>query len=293
MQSMNSATLTCLITQRRYRRSQQGVSLIELMVGLAIGLLTIAVALGTLMMTRSVSGTVSDVSDLQQQAAYSFRLIGRQLRQAGSLRLNPAVQKVTGQVLNISDPVAFETDNEDFKMRDSLAGAEDPADKEFKLKVNYRNYAEPLHNSSADASLQRNCLGEENSATLIESRFVFDRSNFLLKCTGSASATPQTLVNNLANFEVRYLHQTDPDSQGAPMVQLLTASSVTDWTKITATEVCMVLFGKEPIDMPSGTSYTDCNGKSVDMSTLTGKRHKRAHMVFRSIYQLRSQGLAG
>ncbi|MFO1265272.1 MAG: prepilin-type N-terminal cleavage/methylation domain-containing protein, partial [Rhodoferax sp.] len=36
--------------------SQRGVTLIELMVGIAIGLLVIAVAMGALMVSRGVSG---------------------------------------------------------------------------------------------------------------------------------------------------------------------------------------------------------------------------------------------
>ena len=292
MPSMNAITWARHATQRPNHRSQRGISLVELLVGLAIGLLTIAVALGTLLMTRSVSSTVSDVSQLQQQASYSFRLIGRQLRQAGSLRLNPAVQKVEGQVLDVSDPVAFETAFEDFKASQSVHGVQNPKDNEYQLKANYRNYTEPLHNASVDASLQRNCLGQENSSSLIESRFVFDSKNFLLKCTGSASATPVTLVNNVATFEVRYLVQTDPTRQGEPQLQLRPAEDVTDWTKVTAAEVCLVLFGNDPIDMPSKTNYTDCDGETaVDMSTQSGARKNRAHMVFRSIYQMRSHGL--
>ena len=66
-------------------QTQRGVTLIELMVGITIGLLTVAVAMGALMVSRGISGTVSDASTIQQQAAYAMRVIGLQLRQAGSL----------------------------------------------------------------------------------------------------------------------------------------------------------------------------------------------------------------
>jgi type IV pilus assembly protein PilW len=71
-----------------YLYAQRGVTLIELLVGIAIGLLVVAVAMGALMVSRGVSGTVSDASSIQQQAAFAMRTIGLQLRQAGSLRLN-------------------------------------------------------------------------------------------------------------------------------------------------------------------------------------------------------------
>ena len=53
----------------KYRRhtpiQQQGVTLLEMLVGLVIGLLVVAVAAGALMVSRGVSGTVSDVSGIQ------------------------------------------------------------------------------------------------------------------------------------------------------------------------------------------------------------------------------------
>ena len=67
------------------RQAQRGITLLELMIGIAIGLLVVAVAMAALMVSRGVSGTVSDASGIQQQAAYGMRLIGLQLRQGGSL----------------------------------------------------------------------------------------------------------------------------------------------------------------------------------------------------------------
>ncbi len=58
-----------MVRQRSFPRYQQGVTLIELMVGIALGLMVIAVAMVALMTSRSISGTVSDASAMQQQAA--------------------------------------------------------------------------------------------------------------------------------------------------------------------------------------------------------------------------------
>ncbi|MET1115508.1 MAG: prepilin-type N-terminal cleavage/methylation domain-containing protein, partial [Comamonas sp.] len=90
------------------RRLQQGLTLIELLVGLTIGLMTITVAIGTLMISRQVSGATGEASQLQQQAAQAFRTIGQQARQAGSLRLNLAYAKDSAQPVDLADPVAFE-----------------------------------------------------------------------------------------------------------------------------------------------------------------------------------------
>ena len=63
---------------------QRGLSLVELLVGLFLGLLIIGVAMGALMASRAVSATISDASQLQQQASHLFRVMGRQIRQAFS-----------------------------------------------------------------------------------------------------------------------------------------------------------------------------------------------------------------
>ena len=54
------------------------MTLVELLIGIAIGLLVVAVATGALMVSRGVTGSVSDASNIQQQAAYAMRLIGGQ-----------------------------------------------------------------------------------------------------------------------------------------------------------------------------------------------------------------------
>ena len=74
--------------EQKHLKFQAGLTLIELMIGLAVGLLVVAVATVSLLGSRSVTGAVSDISGIQQQAAYVMRTFGTQLRQAGSLYLD-------------------------------------------------------------------------------------------------------------------------------------------------------------------------------------------------------------
>lgn len=283
-------------------RTQRGVTLIELMVGLAIGLLTIAVAMGALMVSRGVSGTVTDASGIQQQAAYAFRVIGLQLRQAGSLRLNLDPGTVTAPEAYMT-PVAFETDYTDpndsssYSVKaDTLKGKNAPATGEYALSVGYRNFTEPLFTSASAQSLQRNCLGGNGTNALVLSEFVLftpsaDPATRELRCNGNGQVQP--IINNVANFQVRYLLQDNTTTPGISTVKSVDADGVTNWAQVQAVEVCLVLYGNESIDMPAGSTYTDCNGTAVDMSALTGTRARRMHVPFRNSFQLRSQGLVG
>lgn len=306
---------TSIPTNRRTSPpNQNGVTLIELMVGIAIGLLVIAVALGALMVSRGVSGTVSDVSDIQQQAAYAMRVIGMQTRQAGSLRVNldaegntktesPYNVKIAIEIAPPPEPSAstsissFDAENP----KDTVAGTASPDS----FMVGYRRYTEPVFvNNAAEQSLSRNCLGAPADANTdqkkIENNFWLDNQN-QLRCAGNGADQP--LLRNVASFQVRYLLQDNRTTPGIPTISKVDATAITtdaDWARVQAVEVCFVLYGTEAIDLPQSppandqsTSYRDCNNALVDMRTLAAPRTNRMHMAFKNVFQLRSQGLIG
>lgn len=275
-------------------RNQRGFTLVELMVGITIGLLTIAVAIGALMVSRGVSGTVSDTSSIQQQAAYAMRVIGLQLRQAGSIRLNMNPKSVVAQDLYIA-PVGFEataTASGSAKgfnpSTDTITGTNTPPS----ITLAYRRFTEPVFSSTTEQTLARNCVGGPDSANAdMRLESVFQLTGSELQCSGN-SATAQAIVQNVANFQVRYLLQDTVTTLGDPKITPVDAAGVgSNWGRVQAVEVCLVLYGVEAINMPTGSNYTDCNGTAVDMSTLTGARARRMHAVFRNVFQMRSQGL--
>ena len=296
--------------------NQKGVTLIELMVGIAIGLLVIAVAMGALMVSRGVSGTVSDASNIQQQAAYAMRVIGMQARQAGSLRINLDAGGGTKTESPFNAPIAIEIAPSAQSSASSSISSFDATDAKSTIygdtsptssdsfEVGYRRYTEPVFiDNTAEQSLSRNCLGGPADSSLdqrINNIFWVDTDN-MLRCAGNQelplpppNGAGQPLLRNVANFQVRYLLQDNTTTPGKPKISKVDATAVTNWARVQAVEVCMVLFGSEPIDLPAGSTYTDCDGATlVDMSTLTGTRAKRMHMVFRNVFQLRSQGLIG
>lgn len=275
-----------------YLHTQRGVTLIELMVGIAIGLLVIAVAMGALMVSRGVSGTVSDASAIQQQAAYAMRVIGQQLRQAGALRLNLDPGTVVTEARYMI-PVAFEANPPALVVTD-IGGTTTPVT----FTVGYSRYTEPVFTNAAEQAFSRNCMGgpaDSSTDVRADSIFSLDTTTNALQCNGN-SAGAQPIVQNVANFQVRYLLQDNTTTPGSPTIKSVDADGVNadpkNWARVQGVEVCLVLYGNEAIDLPAGSNYTDCNGTAVDMSTLTGTRAKRMHVPFRNVFQLRSQGLS-
>ena len=282
---------------------QSGVTLIELMVGLAIGLLVVAVAMGALMVSRGISGTVSDASGIQQQGAYILRVLSQQMRQTGSLYLNP--DPVGGNSTDVLSPVAFEIkadavgSGNSFVQEESLSGAGTTVTTAFRRYQDNVFLADNATSTTIGTDfLARNCVGAPgNSSTdqRVESIFTFDSTKNELQCGGNGTAA-QPIAQNVAQFQVTYMVQAT-DAAGNTTVQYTKGSDMpaaaTDptWRRVQGVQVCLVLYGSEPVDMPAGSSYTDCAGTSVNMTTLTGERKNRMHLLFRNTYQLRSQGL--
>lgn len=267
------------------RTAQAGVTLIELLVGLAIGLMTVAVALGALLVSRGVSGTVSEASQLQQQGTYALRVIGQQLRQAGSTRLNLGIAVPAGQAFAATDAVAFERS---FDRSTGMLGA----NTSHPLRVGYQNYTErTTADAKNDQSLLRDCLGRQPSATVIQSDFRLVRESGAvsgeLRCVGADGGTnEQTLIGNVADFQIRYLVQ-GMGADGAATVRRTDAAGVgSDWGSVVGVHVCLELAGDERIDT-AGATYRPCGWVSGQAETAMGDRMR---LVFRNMFQLRTQG---
>lgn len=286
---------------------ERGVTLIELMVGIAIGLLTIAVALGALIASRGVSGTTSDASQLQQQASYVFRVIGQQARQAASIQLNLAIENAAPtDPITPEAAVAFTPDDKLYSSDGltppsifPISGKDAPGAAEYKLSLAYQDYPEALFPAGGVASQFRDCLGQSAPAaapTVVQSQFKLDTTQNELQCLGSGNPAPQAIARNVADFAVSYLVQDDLTAvrNGLPTVRIMNAAGVgANWQRVFGVEVCITLYGDEAISMPNGSTYLKCDGTTENMSTtgtLGTKRKNRMHMTFKSVFQIRSQG---
>lgn len=275
---------------QKYSKNQTGLTLVELMVGLALGLLVVGVAATAMLGTRNVTNSVGDISGIQQQAAYVMRLFGTQLRQAGSLYLDLGLDPDTGEgEVNTETVLRRYPYNSDSAKKWAISEDEDAG----KVTIHFTGYQEPTF--ANQGTISRNCLGAPGSipagkTQAIESIFELEDTKDLLHCGGN-DAPLQPVAENVANFQVRYLLQSVNSSN--PSMGYVDAAGVAEnWNHVQGVQVCLVFYGKGAIDhLPAGTSYTDCDGKEIDITTLEGKRKNRMHYVFRNVFQLRSQGL--
>ena len=86
---------------RKMPHAQRGISLIEILIGITIGLIIIIAAGASLLIVRSSSRTMTDSAALEQQATLAMLQIGRQLSQANAIN---AFQVGTDPDTGIIDP---------------------------------------------------------------------------------------------------------------------------------------------------------------------------------------------
>jgi len=275
----------------RFSAMQRGFTLVELLVGVIIGLMVVAIALGAMMGTRTIAGSTGDLSQIQQQAAYAFRVIAKQIRQAGGLYLREIDTFGLAEVQY--PPYILEVDNGYFSADDSLSGLDNPSSGQYKLTLSSREYIVPP-GSQIEV---RDCLGESAANGKLESRFVLDVAKHEIKCR-SSNAQEQALIQNVADFQVRYLLQ--DWRSGAPVLKYSSATAIpaNKWHQVVGIEVCLVLFGNERMDASvpeENRKYTGCTpldggaAPRIDIASLSGERKNRLHMSFRSVFQRRSQ----
>lgn len=244
-------------------RRQRGASLVELLAGLTVGLMVIAGALATLDTARSTSASISDLSQLQQQGSYALRVIGTQIRQAGSVE---PVKGVHNNLFSFNDAAGVATASTETS---AASGTEGGGARTDTVSVS--------HQQASTASQGRDCLGELISGGRAEGIFFVDNTE--LRC--KTARKNQALISNVADFQVWYRVRTAPDATQRMTADRVKAAAL--WGSVKSIEICLHLTGNQG-GHPGSENVTDCLGKSTP-------RNGRLHLVFHNVFDLRSQGL--
>jgi type IV pilus assembly protein PilW len=247
-------------------RSQRGLSLVELLAGLVVGLMVILAAFGSLVLARSASASIAELAQLQHQGAYALHVIGLQLRQAGAV--DAARTEATGlfsfgPTASVGGGVVSGSDGTG-AAADSLTVVYAPASVPGDLA------------SSQPAARQYDCTGTRvDGETRVSARFEVNPQGQLM-CSGISRRQP--LIGNVADFRIAYRVATDRG------VQVMSAGAVErarQWSAITAVEICLDLRGDERLPGPD-RPREGCTDSDQG-------RDDRVHMVLRNLYALRTR----
>ncbi len=275
--------------RQRHRYQQRGLTLLELMVGLTIGMIVSTAAVGTLLFMQSSSRLTGEASRMQQDATLVFNLMGQYIRASGSVSLtqNPSggisfvpSNEFAGIPGETGNPVVrglIRSDNEVLQVAISTLG-----------------------NSGMNNALF-DCLGNNLPAipTLL-TEFSWDSTNRELRCgRGStpedlAGASAQPIVGNVAQFVLHYGLRT---AENAPLqYRLREAVANTDWPLVQAVRVCMILTSQGAVDefgaifRDTNLPFDDCDSTDtlvVNRATIINDPQRRLYRLYRHVFTIR------
>ncbi len=223
-------------TKQEAPARQQGLSLVELLVGMAIGLMVTLAAVSSLIFVRLSAATTEDAWRLQQDANTAFRIIGWQLRQAGARPL---------LAVGSSGTVEFANGYTGYGMADAplpVSGSDGSGTAPDVLRASLQNDA------GADA---RDCLGLAPAPGVIDILNQFSLADGQLSCAGISNTA--AIASGVEDMQVWYGENTAAGFQYSPQP--------VDWRAVTAVMVCLRLVGERQAQVTTGTA--GCNDEVV------------------------------
>lgn len=245
--------------------AQAGLTLVELMVAMTLGLLLLT-AIGTIYVGSAQTYRVQDdQSRLQEAGRTALEIIGHSIRQAGyaNIGVSPVDTKTGFGGTTITGT-------------DGASGAPDT------LTLQYDGTA-------GDRTCGNDVLTtiDEANAHIIQDSFNLDTANNALRCAGSHAAAPGAPGNGtelLTNIEdLQFLYGVDND--GDQTVDRYTSAPT--WSQVISVKVC-VLVRSENTGIVSGAAqrYLNCDGAlgldaltTNDFTTATDSRLRRAFVA--------------
>lgn len=243
-----------------FRQRQRGVTLVELMVALTIGLFVIGAALMAFQNISGVGSQISEVAQIRQEGAHAFRVIGKQVREAGSVEPEYVSANNNFRFNNYSwvggNPFSSRTPS--------------GADSDFGVL----SISQQMQTAAIYQERILDCLGNEiavggGSSTSGYSDFYV--SNGQLMCSTSSSAASQPIVSNVHAFAVQYRVRASNNSKERQFVE-----TPSNWGLVDAVEVCLDLVGTKATPTDNAT-YTDCEGDIASHDS-------RLHVVQRNLF---------
>ncbi|MDX9842862.1 MAG: PilW family protein [Aquabacterium sp.] len=256
-------------------RQQRGLSLVELLVGLTLGLTVIAAALALYLSSGHAYRSTQATTQMTEDASVALAILRAQIALAGYG--NPTGLDSQGQITRVfTGPGLFgctgsitPTSIGHPQLQD-IACNDDPEQPDA-LVVRYE--ADPRNTLATAAGTPTDCLG--NSTPLVDgTHHLADNRYFVhghtLSCRGNGHSVSQPLVDHIVDLDLRYGIATpaasDPD---ALTLRYLTAQEVSGtatppsasplWRQVKAVHLCLVLRSELEVQ-DSVMSYTDCQG---------------------------------
>lgn len=298
-------------TAKINRTYQSGMSLVELMVGLVIGLIILGAATSVFLAANSIGRTHDVGARLLEDGAFAASKLAKGIQRAGFVdlfsgtgRFRESFDDAVNTVIAREDPLQRDA----FGLRygalsglnTAIVGCDDSVIDNSNACVQSGNssaltiaYQTNIPSNSSDLSPSvttsvssgsgsADCNGNPppSGTDYVINRY-FLNSNGQLMCRGNGSNNARAIAENIEQFNVLYGVANGSEDR---RVQMLTASQVTAnnaWNMVIQVELCLVMLGSPGTDN-NPSSRSNCDG------TTTATSDTRMRKTFRSVVSLRN-----
>lgn len=273
---MITLSICSVIPHRGLSRQQAGLTLVEIMVSLTLGLIVLLAVGSVYIGSRQTYRVQEDNARIQEAGKYALEVIGRSLRQAGAdteMNFNPTV--IT---LECAAPVCTAVDN------NAVVAATDTIRNQF--------YAgrDELNGGVWGA---RNCLGGVIAANVLITN-IFSLVGTDLSCSTGAGVAAQPLVSNVVDLQVVYGIDPSIATTGGQAVQYVAAPTAAQWPQVVTARICVQVRSASNGLTAAPQNYLNCAGAlgtaaGAAAFTAAGAGDLRIYRSFVGTFNLRNR----
>jgi len=252
-----------------FRNYESGLSLVEMMVALSIGLL-LMVSVGYIISgSLQIFRVQGESARIQESGRFIMDILGRQITQAGyaaistnytdtKLGFDPSIKPIFGEHGVVATRTGERKNGSDYMVL------------------------------SFDASTD--CQGNAAASGTVQNEFYLNTSEELVCASGGGA--PEVLANGVEDFQVLYGVDSNGDADGVYSIDRYKAQPVynadpllDEWRKVRTVRVCVVVKAYSKGTSPTVQQYQDCSGVT---QTAPDTRLRR---VLAATFHLRNRGL--
>lgn len=276
MKSPSTFLFVSAISHRTQPKHQAGLTLVEIMISLTLGLIVLLAVGSVYIGSRQTYRVQEDNARIQEAGKYALEVIGRSIRQAGAdqeMNYNPVTVTL---LCGAAAPC------------NTITGTNAATDT---LSVQLYAGRDELDDDAAPGGwVTRDCTGGQAAVNTVITN-AFDVTGGNLRCTGSVGGA-QPLISDVEDFQVIYGIDTSGDQSAdrymaAPLTALQRAQVVT-------ARVCVGVRSANNGLTSAPQRYLNCAGALGVDTTATGfttapAGDLRLHRTFVATYNLRNR----
>jgi type IV pilus assembly protein PilW len=281
------------------RSRSRGISLIEILISLVIGLVIVGAVLISMIGSGKAGRYQAAYTQMNEDAQIAFSILSRDLQLAGysaptGLSAGPAPQTLTFNALAGTNYIfGCDTRFANAQSVPLVCGAVVGAGAQAAFEVAYQADLRTTAPQGGGAGVPSDCLG--NQITPVGGIYIARNRYFLstgnsqrpeLSCTSAnATAGPQPLVENIQ--EMAILYGVAVTAAPTQVVRYVTATQVSavgpaEWQNVISVRVCLIVRSSDPVldNGEDSPAYRDCAGA---LQTPTDRYLRRAYFTTAAI----------